>query len=251
MDRRYLSGTKSNESNLHVQPRSLLPEFSVQFVKGVLPPLNFPSDGLILWSLRVIPALFFFMHLGCGSPHVETTGCRGEAETITIIHSLSGEPWSNWSRQRLTKEWPSTLLPHECEPNGDECGNWSSCHCDRLVAQDRVIGGICECCDLLQFSLEFRGSHVVRETLDAVIIHHTVPTRSSAKDFAKEFLSIVGYSESNGHHKFYGDPGAVAGVYIWPTQWSGVHNSIEINIRESSGGWTVHSHWSRPIVSPS
>ncbi len=200
--------------------------------------------------MRLLPIACLSMIISCGVP-VDVgppTGCRDDSQTIALVRSLSGEPWGNWSRRRITQEWPSTLLPLDCEPKSDECVNYSTCPCDRLIARDRVIGGICECCDLVLFSLESVDDRVAGEELDTVILHYTLSTRNNAKDYVKEMLSAAGYSETKGHHEAAGESEAVSGVYIWPSQWSGVHNSITISIRESSEGWTVYAHWGRVII---
>ena len=175
-------------------------------------------------------------------------GCRNSKTTADLLELLASRDWNRWTREELADAWPGFLHLHECEPKDEECGLFVTCHCDRLISQDRVIGGDCECCDLFFFDIHMDGGRVSHERLDIAILHHAVATKAVAEADAKLFVGAIGFDETASEHERFGESQSVQGHYQWPTGIKGVVNNVELSLHEVSEGWTIFLYWTRSAI---
>jgi|ERR1700733_4200523 len=113
-------------------------------------------------------------------------GCIPQAKIEAALQLLHDSDWAALSTERVKSMWPHDLHEDDCNPE----------YCGTLRSQDRIIGGVCECCEAFFFKVDGALLKANSEHLVDVVINYGASTSHDALNAAKSFALALGLPES-------------------------------------------------------
>jgi hypothetical protein len=145
--------------------------------------------------MRGIATALLLVLTASSSQAVELEGCRPMAETIRLLRPLLDKAWSDVSRDEIVAAWPKPLTLEECEPRGDECSSFATCHCGLLRHAGRTIAGEAQCSDLFIFSVVPGERGPSAEKLETVALVVSAGTKKQLEADLGAFRSAIGEAD--------------------------------------------------------
>jgi hypothetical protein len=117
------------------------------------------------------------------------------ADTIRLLRPWLDKPWSLVSRDEVAAAWPKPLILEDCEPSGNECSTFATCHCDRFRYAGRTIAGDVQCSDLFFFSVVPANDGLFADRLETVALVVSAGKRRQLEADVAAFRAALGDAE--------------------------------------------------------
>jgi len=176
--------------------------------------------------------LSMIIALSAESSNVRNEGCVNPDALGAAVKNVASSDWANISETRLQSIWPTELSYQDCAEGS----------CETLYREDRVINGVCQCCELFHFDVS-REKDTVTEKLHTVVIYYSTDEKNDTLRAAKTIAEALGMAESDamtiGHKRVQN--------FQWWVDGSEHHRVAlaEVRIMPRQGVWTVFFHVSR------
>jgi hypothetical protein len=143
----------------------------------------------------------------------------GEALT-----KLRESRWRNVSVVELEKIWPSRLTLSDCDSVG----------CKSAESEDRIIVGLCNCCEIFYFDKEEGSSQPGQ--LDNIIIHYSASERSEAIEAGRLFARGAGFADV--------DVAMIGQMpqqhFEWDSNQENIYFAVEIHLNKRGNLWDLY-----------
>ena len=113
--------------------------------------------------------LVFAISIATHSAPARLVGCQNPTTIAEALTILRENRWRNVSVVELEKIWPSRLTLSDCDSVG----------CKSAESEDRIIVGLCDCCEIFYFDKEESSSQPGQ--LDNIIIHYSASAAMPSK----------------------------------------------------------------------
>jgi hypothetical protein len=159
-------------------------------------------------------------------------GCEDPSAIASGLRELEGKDWRAISLPVLQKMWPTEVRALDCH-DGEYCtSGWS---------QDRIIRGVCECCELFNFSALPSDGRSVAEQLDNIVIHYSASTRAEVVTGARAFAAALGMPEA----KLTLLGGSDSEDFTWKEEERHVFSGLNVRFSRRGSNWKVYFNFSR------
>lgn len=162
------------------------------------------------------------------------TGCHSPTATADALTKLRESRWRNVSVVELSKIWPSRLTLSDCDSVG----------CKSAESEDRIIAGLCDCCEIFYF-IKDEGSSQPGQ-LHNIIIHYSSSERRDAIEAGKILARAAGFAEA--------DVAMIGQMpqqhFEWDNKKDGIYFSVEIHLTKRANLWDLYSNLGTGDLNP-
>lgn len=181
------------------------------------------SRIIALCSVVTVTSVFA-ISLATHSAPARLLGCQNPTTIAEALTTLRKNRWRNVSVVELEKIWPSRLTLMDCD----------SVDCKSAESEDRIIVGLCDCCEIFYFDKEEGSSQPGK--LENIIIHYSASERRDAIEGGKIFARAAGFAETDV---------AVIGQqpqqhFEWDTNLDNIYFAVEIHLNKRGNLWDLY-----------
>ena len=178
--------------------------------------------------------LVFAISIATHSAPARLVGCQNPTTIAEALTILRENRWRNVSVVELEKIWPSRLTLSDCDSVG----------CKSAESEDRIIVGLCDCCEIFYFDKEESSSQPAQ--LDNIIIHYSASERRDAVEAGKILARAAGFAETDVATIGQKSPQDFA----WDSNEENVSFSVEIHLNKRGNLWDLYFNLGTGTLAP-
>ena len=168
--------------------------------------------------------LVFAISIVTHSAPARLVGCQNPTTIAEALTKLRENRWRNVSVVELEKIWPSRLTLADCDSVG----------CKSAESEDRIIVGLCDCCEIFYFDKEEGSSQPGQ--LDNIIIHYSASERREAIEAGRLFARGAGFADA--------DVAMIGQMpqqhFDWDSNQENINFAVEIHLNKRGNLWDLY-----------